>query len=217
LRRSPLKQNFRRAWANEGLSKRAVDFFGSTLLIIAFSPVFAAISLMVRRSGKNVIFKQYRVGRNGELFACYKFRTMVPNAEQLLAQVLEENPALKQEWAATQKLRKDPRVTRIGAFLRKTSLDELPQLFNVWKGQMSLVGPRPVVQNEMIRYGRAARWYLCSRPGMTGLWQVSGRNDVDYRRRVALDTYYVQNRNFALDMSILLRTIRVVINKDGCY
>lgn len=214
---SPLKQNFRRASANESLSKRAIDLVGSTVLIVAFSPVLAAISLMVRRSGKNVIFKQYRVGRNGQLFACYKFRTMVPNAEQLLTQVLEKHPALKEEWASTQKLRNDPRVTRIGAFLRKTSLDELPQLFNVWKGEMSLVGPRPVVQNEMIRYGRAARWYLCSRPGMTGLWQVSGRNDVDYRRRVALDTYYVQNQSFTLDISILLRTIRVVINKDGSY
>ena len=198
-------------------SKRLVDFLGSSLLIVACSPVLVVVSLWILYSGGPVIYRQQRIGKGGRPFACFKFRTMVPNAEQILASVLAHNPSLREEWATTQKLQNDPRITRIGAFLRKTSLDELPQLFNVWKGDMSLVGPRPVIQSEIIRYGRAARWYLCNRPGMTGLWQVSGRNHVDYRRRVALDTYYVRNQSLLLDAVILLRTISVVISKDGSY
>lgn len=205
------------AATKQNVTKRFIDFVGSSVLIVALSPALACVSLMILRSGRNVIFKQQRIGKDGALFTCYKFRTMLPNAEQALAELLAGNPDLKVEWASCQKLRNDPRITGIGSFLRKTSLDELPQLFNVWKGDMSLVGPRPVVQNEIIRYGRAARWYFSARPGMTGLWQVSGRNDMDYKRRVALDSYYVRNQNFSLDFSILLRTVKVVLRGDGSY
>lgn len=198
-------------------AKRIIDIVGSTVLIVALSPLLAVIGLIVRRTGRNVIFTQQRVGRNGTLFTCYKFRTMHPDAEQLLSALLADRPELKAEWVNTQKLRQDPRITEIGNFLRKTSLDELPQLFNVWKGDMSLVGPRPVVQNEILRYGRSARWYLSTRPGMTGLWQVSGRSDTDYSRRVAMDSYYVRKQNLLLDCAILLRTVKVVLRGDGSY
>ena len=142
---------------------------------------------------------------------------MVPDAEQKLQRLLAEDPIAQQEWLRDQKLRKDPRVTRTGQFLRKTSLDELPQLLNVIKGEMSLIGPRPIVDDELPRYGRASRWYLAVSPGMTGLWQVSGRNDTDYRRRVALDSYYVRNRSFRLDLMILAKTVSVIVGRRGAY
>lgn len=197
--------------------KRQLDFFGALALIIVLAPFLLLVAVLVSTSGRPIFFSQNRIGRNGETFRCFKFRTMVPDAERVLLHLLENDPAARAEWQRDFKLKNDPRITGVGAFLRKTSLDELPQLFNVLRGEMSLVGPRPIVQGELNRYGRAARWYLAVRPGMTGLWQVSGRNDTDYVRRVALDTYYVRAQSLALDFVILLMTIRVVVAGRGAY
>jgi len=164
-----------------------------------------------------VFFRQQRVGTGGKLFWCYKFRTMVIDAEVRLIRYLAENLAAQEEWASARKLRNDPRVTPIGRFLRKTSLDELPQMFNVVRGEMSLVGPRPIVTEEIKKYGDNFSYYQAVCPGLSGLWQVSGRNDLDYSQRVMLDTFYVRNWSLWLDFMILLRTIPAVLKKDGAY
>ena len=197
------------------ITKRTIDVVGSAALIVVLSPLLMALYLLIARSGGQVIYGHKRIGKGGDWFTCYKFRTMIPNAEQVLKKVLAENPVLQAEWDRDEKLRNDPRVTRVGEFLRKTSLDELPQLFNVLRGDMSLVGPRPATEVGMAHYGKAWRWYLAARPGMTGLWQVSGRNQLGFRRRVVLDSYYVRNQNLLLDAQILLKTIRVVVNGNG--
>jgi undecaprenyl-phosphate galactose phosphotransferase len=142
---------------------------------------------------------------------------MVPNAEQVLDELFAKSPELREEWVLHHKLRDDPRITLVGYFLRKTSLDELPQLWNVLKGEMSLVGPRPIVQEEIFKYGRAFRHYMAVKPGITGLWQVSGRNDITYRRRVAMDRAYAMKSCFLLDLRILLRTAKVVVGQRGAY
>ncbi len=198
-------------------TKRVLDILGAIVLATVFSPLIVAIAVMMHRKGGSIIYKHRRVGRNGRTFECLKFRTMVPNADQVLRELLERDPAIKAEWVRDHKLRCDPRVTRLGRFLRRTSLDELPQLWNVMRGEMSLVGPRPVVREELLRYGRNARAYLSAKPGITGLWQVKGRNDTDYRRRVVLDTYYVRNQNLLLDLYILFKTTRVVLGGSGAY
>lgn len=197
--------------------KRQLDLIGAVVLAIVFSPLIIAIFLLMHRSGGAVIYKHRRVGRDGKMFECLKFRTMVPNADQLLRELLERDPALKAEWVQDHKLRNDPRVTRLGRFLRRTSLDELPQIWNVVLGEMSLVGPRPVIREELLRYGRNVGAYLAAKPGITGLWQVTGRNNTDYRRRVVLDTYYVRNQNLALDLYILFKTTGVVLGGKGAY
>lgn len=197
--------------------KRILDVLGAIVLAIVFSPLILAIAVLMHREGGSIIYKHRRIGRDGRAFECLKFRTMVPNAEQVLREVLERDPAMKAEWVRDHKLRCDPRVTRLGRFLRRTSLDELPQLWNVMRGEMSLVGPRPVVREELLRYGRNVRTYLSAKPGITGLWQVKGRNDTDYRRRVVLDTYYVRNQNLMLDLYILFKTTRVVLGGSGAY
>jgi Undecaprenyl-phosphate galactose phosphotransferase WbaP len=197
--------------------KRQLDLLGALLLAIVFCPLIVAIFLLMRRSGNSVIYKHRRVGRDGQMFECLKFRTMVPNADQVLRELLERDPNLKAEWVRDHKLRNDPRITRIGKFLRRTSLDELPQIWNVVRGEMSLVGPRPVVREELLRYGRNVGAYLAAKPGITGLWQVTGRNNTDYRRRVVLDTYYVRNQTLLLDLYILLKTTTVVLRGNGAY
>jgi exopolysaccharide production protein ExoY len=197
--------------------KRILDVLGAIVLAVVFSPLILAIAVLMHREGGSIIYKHRRIGRDGRAFECLKFRTMVPNAEQVLREVLERDPAMKAEWVRDHKLRCDPRVTRLGRFLRRTSLDELPQLWNVMRGEMSLVGPRPVVREELLRYGRNVRTYLSAKPGITGLWQVKGRNDTDYRRRVVLDTYYVRNQNLLLDLYILFKTTRVVLGGSGAY
>lgn len=199
-------------------AKRVLDIAGAIVLAIVFCPlILAIVVLMRRRDGDSIIYKHRRVGRDGRTFECLKFRTMVPNADQLLRELLERDPEIKAEWVRDHKLRCDPRVTPLGRFLRRTSLDELPQLWNVIRGEMSLVGPRPVVREELLRYGRNVRTYLSAKPGITGLWQVKGRNDTDYRRRVVLDTYYVRNQGLLLDLYILLQTTRVVLGGSGAY
>jgi exopolysaccharide production protein ExoY len=198
-------------------TKRIVDVLGAIVLGLVFSPLILTIMFLMRKSGGTVIYRHRRVGRGGQMFSCLKFRTTVPNADQVLRELLESDPDLRAEWIRDHKLRHDPRVTRLGRFLRRTSLDELPQLLNVLRGEMSLVGPRPVVREELLRYGRNVGTYLAAKPGITGLWQVTGRNDTDYRRRVVLDTYYVRNQNLLLDLYILLKTTGVVLGGNGAY
>lgn len=164
-----------------------------------------------------VFYRQVRIGRFGRKFHVYKFRTMVQNADHILQSYLERNPELRAEWLATHKLKQDPRVTRIGSILRKLSLDELPQLWNIIIGDMSLIGPRPIVDAEVEKYGKCFDLYIQVRPGLTGLWQVSGRNDTTYERRVELDEYYILNRSLKLDLQILWKTVFVVLRKDGAY
>jgi undecaprenyl-phosphate galactose phosphotransferase len=201
------------------LVKRAFDLVAASALLLATAPLFALVALKIkRRDGGAVIFAHTRVGRHGRLFRCYKFRTMVANSAEVLAELLASDPVARAAWEKDHKLKDDPRVTPIGRFLRKTSLDELPQLINILKGEMSLVGPRPVVPDELARYGAAQLYYLQVRPGLTGLWQISGRNDLDYERRVALDTWYVRNWTLWYDVLILARTLLVVPAKaNGAY
>src|SRR3984885_13758777 len=186
--------------------KRVLDIIGATLLGVVFAPLILAVAVLLRREGGPVIFRHRRVGRNGKAFDCLKFRSMVPDADRALRQLLDRHPELRAEWLRDHKLRDDPRVTGVGRFLRRTSLDELPQLWNVIRGEMSLVGPRPVVREELLRYGRCAGIYLSARPGVTGLWQVKGRTNANYRRRVALDVYYIRRNNLILDLYVLFKT-----------
>jgi exopolysaccharide production protein ExoY len=199
------------------VAKRLVDVVGAVILGLVFSPLILAIIFLMRKGSGSVIYRHRRIGRGGQMFSCLKFRTMIPNADQVLRDLLDSDPELMAEWVRDHKLRHDPRVTRLGRFLRRTSLDELPQLLNVLRGEMSLVGPRPVVREELLRYGRNVGTYLAAKPGITGLWQVTGRNDTDYRRRVVLDTYYVRNQNLLLDLYILAKTTGVVLGGNGAY
>lgn len=199
------------------LLKRLFDLLASLALLALGWPLLAYLAWRIRQDGGPAIFAHKRVGQNGKIFACYKFRSMRVDAELQLRDMLASDPALRVEWEKEFKLRDDPRISPIGRFLRRTSLDELPQLFNVIKGEMSLVGPRPVVRQELARYGDDVDYFLMVRPGMTGLWQVSGRNDVNYETRVYLDTWYVKNWSLWYDVAILFKTIRVVLNKDGAY
>ncbi len=183
-------------------------------LILAF--VILAILIKLDSPGP-VFYRQIRIGQFGRKFPVFKFRTMVQNADKVLQDYLDKFPELKAEWLATHKLKQDPRVTRLGALLRKSSLDELPQLLNIIIGDMSLVGPRPIVDAEVEKYGKCFDLYIQVRPGLTGLWQVSGRNNTTYERRVELDEYYVLNRSLKLDLQILFRTALVVLKRDGAY
>jgi Undecaprenyl-phosphate galactose phosphotransferase WbaP len=198
-------------------TKRAFDVVAALILAVGLSPFILPLMLIMACGSGPIIYAHRRIGQGGKLFGCFKFRTMVPNADNVLYELLERNPALKAEWLRDHKLRDDPRVTRIGSLLRRTSLDELPQLWNVLRGDMSMVGPRPIVREELLRYGRNTSVLLSVKPGITGLWQVSGRNNTDYRRRVAIDVYYVRNQSIALDVYILLKTVRVVLGRDGAY
>lgn len=199
------------------LLKRVFDILGALLLSVVLAPLFVYLAFTIRKDGGPAIFAHTRIGRDGQTFACYKFRSMCVDAEKKLRDVLASNPELQAEWEREYKLRNDPRISKIGHFLRRTSLDELPQIFNVIKGDMSLVGPRPVVAAELARYGDDVDYFLMVRPGMTGLWQVSGRNDVGYDTRVYLDTWYVKNWSLWYDIAILFKTIRVVLKREGAY
>ncbi len=198
-------------------SKRLFDLVVSLALLLLLSPLFALLAYQITRDGGGVFFAHERVGRFGKLFKCYKFRSMVVNSKEVLANLLATDPAAKAEWNKDFKLKNDPRINELGALIRRTSLDELPQLFNVLIGDMSLVGPRPVVQDELERYGDDIDYYLMARPGITGLWQVSGRNDVDYSTRVYLDAWYVKNWSLWSDVAILFKTVSVVFGRKGAY
>jgi len=197
--------------------KRLFDILGSLTLLILLSPFLGVFSIVIKLDGGRAFFAHERIGKDGKHFLCYKFRSMVVDADKRLKDLLENDPEAQRQWERDFKLKEDPRITSLGHFLRKTSLDELPQLWNVLKGEMSLVGPRPVVEDELGRYGKCKSYYKLVRPGMTGLWQVSGRNDTDYDHRVALDAWYVKNWSLWTDIAILFKTINVVLGKKGAY
>jgi Undecaprenyl-phosphate galactose phosphotransferase WbaP len=200
--------------------KRLFDILFSLSVLILFAPVYLLLALSIALSSPGPIFYvQERVGKNRKLFYCLKFRTMVENADDILLEIMEKSPHLRQEFENNFKLKQDPRITWIGRFLRMTSLDEFPQFWNVLKGDMSVVGPRPLVEEELPRYGRYINKVLTIRPGITGLWQVSGRNDIPYPRRVQIDLYYVNDKNLWMDMWIVFKTIGVVIfpKNNGAY
>ena len=195
---------------------RALDIVGSHALLAFLLPVMVLLMIMIVASGNGPpVFAHRRVGRGGQPFDCYKFRSMCRDAESRLEAVLAEDAALRREWMQFHKLANDPRVTRLGRILRQTSLDELPQLFNVLRGDMSLVGPRPVVEDELERYGRFRSSYLSTKPGLTGLWQVTCRSESTYRRRVAIDRVYAKRKSLLLDIRILLATVPAVLSRKG--
>jgi exopolysaccharide production protein ExoY len=188
------------------------------LVIFLLSPLLLYIAWRIaREDGAPITYGHYRVGQRGQLFRCLKFRTMVRDSQAVLAELLRTDPAARAEWERDHKLRSDPRVTPIGRMLRKTSLDELPQLFNILRGEMNFVGPRPVTMAELARYGNRRRHYLSVRPGLTGLWQVSGRNNTSYDERVEFDSEYVERRNPLFDSWIVLRTVKVMVTGEGAH
>lgn len=198
------------------LLKRAKDIIIAASAIIFLLPVLVPIAIIIRLSdGGPALFRHKRIGRNGKEFTCFKFRTMVTDAEAQLRHLLATDPGMREEWLAAQKLVNDPRITPVGEFLRKTSLDELPQLLNILNGDMSVVGPRPIVKSEIAKYGDYFDLFCEVRPGLTGLWQVSGRSDTTYDERVKLDAQYVRERSFWMDVKILFRTIPVVFQRIG--
>ncbi len=198
-----------------GLTKRTLDIAVALTMLIVFSPLMAGLALLVLTTSSGpVLYRHCRVGYQKRSFGCLKFRTMVVNGDEVLREHLQHNPGARLEWDQTQKLRDDPRVTPVGHVLRKLSLDELPQLFNVLRGDMSLVGPRPVLLDELRRYGPSTRYYLRARPGITGLWQVNGRNNTTYKRRVAYDRAYVRKVSTATDIAILARTLPAAMRSD---
>ncbi|WP_353475677.1 sugar transferase (plasmid) [Salipiger sp. H15] len=195
--------------------KRGLDVVLSLLMLPMLAPVILCLYVAARMDGGPGFFGHARVGRNGELFKCWKIRTMVPDAKERLEELLATDPEARAEWERDQKLRCDPRVTPMGDFLRRSSLDELPQIWNVLRGEMSLIGPRPITEPELERY-RSRKWvYLALRPGVTGLWQVSGRNEVSYDERVDLDSEYFHTLSLRSDLSILSRTVGAVLFRSG--
>ena len=200
------------------LAKFSIDLAATLVGGLLLLPLIVAIAILIKLDSPGSIFYlQTRIGQGGKRFKAWKFRTMVPDAAKSLQDYLEKHPELQDAWEKDHKLRRDPRVTRIGSFLRRTSLDELPQLWNILRGEMSLVGPRPIVDEEIERYGNKFPLYTKVIPGLTGLWQVSGRNNITYQERVNLDAYYVRNWSVWLDIYILTRTIWVVVTGEGAY
>ena len=205
---------------NGEFAKRLFDVLFSLSILILFLPVYLLLATLIALSSSGPIFYvQERVGKNYKPFGCLKFRTMVENADDLLLDIMESSPQLREEFEDNFKLKKDPRITAIGKFLRFTSLDEFPQFWNVLKGDMSVVGPRPLVPEELHKYGQHMDKVLKIRPGITGLWQVSGRNDIPYPLRVQMDIYYVNFRNFWFDLWLIFKTIGVIIfpKNNGAY
>src|SRR6185437_1902436 len=194
---------------------RALDIAIAIAALIFFLPILVALSVTLAIQGGPVFFAHQRLGQNGSRFFCLKFRSMVVNAEERLAKLLSEDPEARKEWCENHKLRHDPRITAFGRFLRRSSLDELPQLINVLKGEMSIVGPRPIVEAEVARYGHHIRSYYAVKPGVTGIWQVSGRSDVKYRTRVAMDCVYARAIKPSLYLWLVLATIPAVLMRRG--
>jgi len=197
---------------------RAFDIVIALAVILFTAPLLIMIALGVKlHDGGPALFGHERIGMGGRTFRCMKFRSMVTDAEARLAALLAVDPQARADWAKDFKLKRDPRITPLGDFLRRSSLDELPQLFNVLRGDMSIVGPRPIVRSEAVRYGARFESYCTVRPGITGLWQVSGRNDVSYRRRVAMDAVYARSKCLSWDVKILLLTVPAVFLAKGSY
>jgi len=201
---------------NYKILKRFLDFLFSFLLIILLLPLFLIIGILIKTSSKgSIIYIQKRMGKNNTTFSCYKFRTMYPQSKYLLKKILIKNPNLKNEFEKTRKMINDPRITPIGKFLRFSSLDELPQIFNVLMGEMSFIGPRPIVKSEIKKYGNNFEKAFSLSPGISGLWQVSGRNNLSYKRRIELDIFYSKNINFILDIKIFIKTFKVILFPYG--
>ncbi len=197
--------------------ERALEIPVCFLMLLFLAPMMLIIAGVVMLDGGPALFRQERIGRGGRTFICLKFRTMVVDAERRLQLFLDRDSRARAEWARDHKLRYDPRITAFGRFLRRSSLDELPQLINVLRGDMSLVGPRPIVQAEAERYGRRFKSYCSVRPGITGLWQVSGRTNISYRRRVAMDVLYVRRRNICLYIWLIVATVPAVLARRGAH
>lgn len=198
--------------------KRWFDILASITALMLLSPVCFMVALAVKaQDGGPVFYRHRRVGLRGTAFDCLKFRTMVINSDEVLQHHLAASSEAVREWEEARKLKRDPRITPLGSSMRKTSVDELPQLFNILKGEMSFVGPRPIVAAEVPKYGASIERYLSARPGLTGPWQVSGRNDTDYATRVTLDTRYIEEWSFWRDLTIIAKTAVVVLTKRGCY
>lgn len=203
--------------ATDRAAVRLLDLTVAVGLLVLMAPALAILALVIwAQDGGSPVFAHRRVGRGGRAFPCLKFRTMVVDSEARLRHLLATDPAAAAEWERDHKLRRDPRVTALGRVLRKSSLDEVPQLVNVILGHMSLVGPRPIIESEASRYGRYFRHYCSVRPGITGLWQISGRNDLSYRRRVVLDTVYSRSKSLRTDLFVLSRTLPAVMSARGC-
>jgi lipopolysaccharide/colanic/teichoic acid biosynthesis glycosyltransferase len=196
--------------------KRVFDLAAGVTLLFLLAPLMLLIAGLIRAGdGGPAFFRQARVGRSGKSFRCWKFRTMTSNADEALQRLLASDPAAAQEWAESQKLTRDPRITPVGAFLRRSSLDELPQLFNIVSGDMSFVGPRPIVAAERERYGEAFNHCFSVPPGLTGLWQISGRSDCSYATRISLDSQYASDWHLLLDAKILVKTVPAVLMQKG--
>ena len=198
--------------------KRFLDLFIILLFSPLIIPILLILTILTKLTSKGPVFYGHpRVGKNGKPFKCWKFRSMCINSQEILKEILETNPQMRAEWEKDHKFVNDPRVTKFGKFLRKTSLDELPQLINIFLGQMSLVGPRPVTEEELFKYGEYKDYVLSVSPGLSGMWQVSGRSDTGYEERISFDTYYIQNWSIWLDIWILIKTVWVVLNHKGAY
>ncbi len=201
---------------NYKIIKRFLDFIFAFLLIILLIPLFLIIGILIKISSKgSIIYIQKRIGKNNTSFSCYKFRTMHPQSKYLLKKILIKNKDFKNQFSETRKIVNDPRITRFGKFLRFSSLDELPQIFNVLIGDMSFIGPRPIVKSEIKKYGKEFGKVFSIKPGISGLWQVSGRNNLSYDKRVELDINYSENINFLLDTKIFIKTIVVILFPFG--
>ena len=212
------KQSYIAKNAVGGQLKRVFDIVLASIVLLLTLPLFIIVAFILKITDPSpVIYKHVRVGLWGRRFTCFKFRTTVVDSENVLKALLDDDPGARTEWDQNQKLIKDPRVTPVGRFLRESSLDELPQIINVLRGDMSLVGPRPIVPSEMSRYGDRLGLYMSARPGLTGAWQIDGRSDCGYDKRVGLDANYVSNWHFSTDLSILVRTVGAVIDRKGSY
>ena len=197
---------------------RVMDVAVSLAALLFISPLLLTIAILIRiQDGGPALFGQSRIGLNGKMFTCFKLRSMVLDSDARLEALLSSDPVARLEWDRDHKLREDPRITRLGGFLRRSSLDELPQLFNVLRGEMSLVGPRPIVPKERVKYGSKFAAYCSVTPGITGLWQVSGRNNVSYRRRVAMDVVYSRSKSLSYDLAIIFKTVPAVLTRRGSY
>ena len=198
--------------------KRFFDIAFSLMALILTLPILLIIAIVIKATSPGpILFCQKRVGRGGKTFTCYKFRTMFKDAEDKLNELLNSSESIRSEWVALRKLREDPRITPFGKFLRKSSMDELPQFLNVLLGDLSVVGPRPVVKEEITYFGSKAPKILSIRPGITGIWQVSGRNDISYTKRVEMDEMYVDSHSFFLDFRLIIKTIFKVFSFEGAY
>lgn len=198
--------------------KTILDFILAFLGIIILSPVYLYIAYKIKKEdGGKIIYAYDCIGKHGKIFKCYKFRSMIENSQEVLKKYLEDDIRARSEWETFYKLKNDPRITKIGAKLRKSSMDEFPQFFNVLKGDMSLVGPRQIVKDEIMKFGKYIDLYYSVKPGITGYWQVCGRSEVDYKTRVEMTVWYINNWSLWLDVKILIKTVSVVLKKTGAY